>query len=483
VSQSAADIRIHPVILAGGQGTRLWPVSRSSFPKQFAYLLPQDAKSLLGTTLSRLSVTAGFEPPTILCNRDHRFLVNEELELGGIAASSILLEPVGRNTAPAIAVAALSVFRGDPDAIMVVVPADHAIADGTAFVAAVRQAATLAETGRIVLFGIKPTEPNTGYGYICRGELIKGLCFAAFGVDKFSEKPNLEVAKEFLADDRYTWNSGIFVFKAAVFIDELRTLEPDLLVSAEGALDAATTDLGFLCLDRSAFEKAKSVSVDYAVMERTTKAAVLPLDIGWSDVGSWSSLAELLPHDADGNSGSGARILEDTRDTYIHADSSLVATLGVSNLVIVQTGDALLVADRSRAQDVGSIVNRLKATGRQEHAQHAVSHRPWGSFQTLNLGDRFQVKLLRVKPQGKLSMQMHHHRSEHWVVVKGTALVTVGDTEKLLYENESVYISSTEWHRLENPGKVLLEIIEVQIGSYLGEDDIVRRDDIYNRSI
>lgn len=474
--------RIYPIILSGGSGTRLWPVSRAAFPKQFTHILDSDGRSLLGTTLARLPAAAGFEPPTILCNADHRFLIKEELDLAGMVARAIVLEPVARNTAPAIAVAAVSLSRDDPEAIMVVMPADHAIADEASFASAVRDAATLAVTGRIVLFAIKPTEPNTGYGYIRRGEPLKGLTFAAYDVDGFAEKPKQEVARQYLADGRYAWNSGIFVFKASVFVDELRALEPGLLAAAEGALDAATTDLGFLRLDPAAFAQANSISVDYAVMERTTRAAVLPLDIGWSDVGSWSAVWQLSPQDAAGNSGSGDRILADTRDTYVHAERSLVATLGVSNLVIVQTADAVLVADKSRAQDVGSIVARLKQAGRHEHEQHVVSHRPWGSFQTLNLGDRFQVKLLRVKPLGKLSMQMHHHRSEHWVVVQGTAKVTVGDSEQMLRENESVYISATQWHRLENPGKVPLEIIEVQIGSYLGEDDIVRSEDVYNRA-
>lgn len=474
--------RIHPVILSGGSGTRLWPVSRASFPKQFTKLVPPADQSLLGVTLTRLPQSQGFEPPTILCNADHRFLIKEELELVGASARAILLEPVARNTAPAIAVAAVSLSRQDSDAVMVVMPADHAIKDVAGFAGAVRQAAELALSGRLVLFAIKPDEPNTGYGYIRSGEPIKGLKFVAFGVDKFTEKPKLEVARQYLADGRYAWNSGIFVFKASVFLDELRQFEPELLATAEAALDGATTDLGFLRLDSGAFDRAKSISVDYAVMERTARAAVLPIDIGWSDVGSWTAVGRLSPHDANGNSGHGTRVLEDTRDTYVHADRALVATLGVSNLVIVETPDAILVADKSRAQDVGTIVKRLKESGRTEHEQHIVSHRPWGSFQTLSLGGRFQVKLLRVKPHGKLSMQMHHHRSEHWVVVQGTAKVTVGDSVQLLRENESAYISATQWHRLENPGKVMLEIIEVQIGSYLGEDDIVRTDDVYNRA-
>jgi mannose-1-phosphate guanylyltransferase/mannose-6-phosphate isomerase len=474
--------RIHPVIMSGGSGTRLWPVSRAAYPKQFTRLLNPDGRSLLGTTLTLLSTAEGFEPPTLSCNADHRFMIKEEADLAGVEARAILLEPVARNTAPAVAVAALSVARADPHAVMVVMPADHAIADPAGYVTAVRHAAELAETGRLVLFGIKPIEPNTGYGYICRGEQIKGVEFPAFTVERFAEKPKLEVAKQYLADGRYVWNSGVFVFLASAFIEELRALEPDMLAAAQAALDRSQSDLGFTRLDPAAFAKAKSISVDYAVMERTTKAAVLPLDIGWTDVGSWSAVWRLSPQDAHGNSGLGPRILEDTRNTYVYADRALVATLGVSNLVIVETPDAILVADKDRSQDVGTIVKRIKDSGRSEHEQHIVSHRPWGSFQTLNLGDRFQVKLLKVKPGGKLSMQMHHHRSEHWVVVRGTAKITVESTETLLRENESVYISATQWHRLENPGKFPLEIIEVQIGSYLGEDDIVRSDDVYNRA-
>jgi mannose-1-phosphate guanylyltransferase/mannose-6-phosphate isomerase len=332
-----------------------------------------------------------------------------------------------------------------------------------------------------VLFGITPNVPHTGYGYIRRGAPLDGFD-GAFAVAAFTEKPNRETAAEYLAAGGYDWNSGIFVLAVRAFLSELERFEPTILDAAKGALAGAHTDLGFLRLDAKAFASAPNVSIDYAVMERTNLAAVVPMDVGWSDVGSWSSLWELSSHDAAGNAVHGDALLEATSGCYVFSEKSLVATMGVSDLVIVDTPDALLVADRSKAQDVGKVVARLKERGRKEHESHLRNHRPWGYFETLNVGPRFQVKLLHVKPGGKLSMQMHHHRSEHWVVVHGTAKVTVGNEERLVHENQSVYIVATQWHRLENPGKTALELIEVQLGSYLGEDDIVRADDVYNRA-
>jgi mannose-1-phosphate guanylyltransferase/mannose-6-phosphate isomerase len=472
---------IVPVILSGGSGTRLWPLSRTMYPKQFIRFFDGQTSSFLAATLKRLPAEAGFAAPIVVCNNDHRFLVAEEAQRAGVTPSAIVLEPLARNTAPAAAVAALMVARQDPAGIVALMPSDHVIEDEPGFVAAVCRAAEVARTGKLVLFGVTPKSPHTGYGYIRRGQALAGFA-GAYAVDAFTEKPDAPTAAAYLEAGTYSWNSGIFVFAARAFLEELARLEPAILEAARQALAEAREDLGFLRLDAKAFAQAPATSIDYAVMERTSAAAVLPVDIGWSDVGSWSSLWELSTHDAQGNAVRGDALLEATTGSYVHSERALVATLGVKDLVIVDTPDALLVADRGRAQEVSGIVARLKQAGRKEPAQHLRSYRPWGYFETLSLRPRFQVKLLHVKPGGKLSMQMHHHRSEHWVVVHGTAKVSIGGEEKLVRENESVYIVATQWHRLENPGKTPLEIIEVQIGSYLGEDDIVRSDDVYHRA-
>lgn len=471
---------IFPIILSGGSGTRLWPLSRAMYPKQFIRFFNGRGVTLLGDTLKRLNSDDGFAAPIVLCNNDHRFLVKEEAARAGIEPKAIVLEPIARNTAPAIAVAALVAYRQDEGAILVVMPSDHVVKDEANFVATVRRAAKVAATGKLVLFGIAPKEPHTGYGYIRQGAALKGLA-GAHKVDGFFEKPDRAKAQAYLAKGGHYWNSGIFVLHARTFLDELRLLEPRIYEAARSALDHAATDLEFLRLDRVAFAQAPNISIDYAVMEKTQLAAMLPIDVGWNDVGSWSSLWEIAAQDQRGNAVQGDALLEDTSGCYVHSENSLVATIGVKDLVVVNTSDALLVADKSRAQDVASIVARLKKSNRPEHAQHVRSYRPWGFYETLSLGPRFQVKLLHVKPGGKLSLQMHHHRSEHWVVVQGTAKVTIEGRETLVSENESVYIVATQWHRLENPGKVPLELIEVQIGTYLGEDDIVRSDDVYRR--
>ena len=473
---------IFPVILSGGSGTRLWPLSRSMYPKQFIKFFNGQDTTFLGATLSRLKTDAGFADPILLCNNDHRFLVREEIERAGITPRAIVLEPVARNTAPAIAVAALAALRDNPGAILAVMPSDHVVKDEARFVEGIRRAAKVASTGRLVLFGIKPSEPHTGYGYIRQGAPLEGFNGGAYSVEAFYEKPDLATAEQYLAKGGYYWNSGIFVLSARTYLEEVARLEPKILEAARGALARATDDLGFLRLDKAAFASSPNISIDYAVMEKTTAAAMLPLDVGWNDVGSWSSLWEIAPRDDKGNYIHGEAVLEDTNGCYVHSEKSIVSTIGLRDLVIIDTPDALLVADKSRTQDVSKIVQRLKLSNRKEQEQHLRNYRPWGYFETLNIGPRFQVKLLHVKPGGKLSMQMHHHRSEHWIVVQGTAKVVIGDIEKLVRENESVYIFATQWHRLENPGKVPVEIIEVQIGSYLGEDDIQRTDDIYHRA-
>ena len=478
---TAASVVI-PVILSGGSGTRLWPLSRAMYPKQFIRFLEGQETSFLGAALKRLPPELGFSAPILLCNNDHRFLVKEELEQLGVEAKSIILEPVARNTAPAIAVAALAALRESPDAVIAVMPSDHMIKDEAKFTEAIGKAAKIAAAGKLVLFGITPKTPHTGYGYIRRGAALNGKTNGACLVDAFVEKPDRKTAEKYVADGRYYWNSGIFVLHARTLIDELETFSPATVRAARAALHGASEDLGFLRLAKGPFAEAPKMSIDYAVMEKTSAAVMLAVDPGWSDVGSWASLWEIAAHDANGNHIHGTGILEDTKDCFIHSDRSLVATIGVENLVIVDTPDALLVADKSRAQDVSKIVTRLQLTNRKEHEQHIRSYRPWGFFESLNIASRFQVKLLHVNPGGKLSMQMHHHRSEHWIVVQGTARVVIGEREQLVRENESVYITATQWHRLENPGKVPLELIEVQIGTYLGEDDIIRTEDDYHRA-
>jgi mannose-1-phosphate guanylyltransferase/mannose-6-phosphate isomerase len=471
---------IVPVILSGGSGTRLWPLSRAMYPKQFLHFFNGEGSSLLGATLARLGSADSFEQPIIVCNNDHRFLVQEEVAKAGLTPHAIILEPMARNTAAAVAVAALFAQQRDPDAVLVVMPSDHVVGDAPGFVDGIKRAAQIAATGRLVLFGIKPAEAHTGYGYIRQGAALNGS--GGFAVEAFCEKPERALAEQYVAAGDYFWNSGIFVLSARTFIEELQRLDPRIFEAARAALQGSTEDLGFLRLEAAAFASSPNISIDYAVMEKTKAAAMLPLDVGWSDVGSWSSLWQIAPHDEGGNAVEGDALLIDTKDCLVHSERSLVATIGLEDLIIVDTPDALLVADKARAQDVSSVVAKLKKSNRKEHEQHLRNYRPWGFFETLSIGGRFQVKLLHVKPGGKLSMQMHHHRSEHWVVVRGTARVTIGETEKLVQENESVYITATHWHRLENPGKVPLELIEVQIGSYLGEDDIIRTDDVYRRA-
>ena len=467
---------IYPAMLSGGSGSRLWPVSRSQMPKQLMPLLSR--RSLLQETATRLAGMPDVAPPLVIANSDHRFMIAAQLQELGIAPSALVLEPVGRNTAAAAAVAAKMVEGIDPDGIVLLLPADHFIQDVDGFKAAVAAGAAHAARGHIVTFGITPRSPETGYGYIKRGTAVGD---DAFQVAKFCEKPDLARAEQFLAEGDYDWNSGIFMARADVLLAEMEAYCPEILKKCTSAVAGSYSDLDFVRLDQPAFEACPSAPIDTAVMEQTDKAVVLPLDIGWSDVGSWNALWDLGEKDASGNVITGDVIAVDTEETYIKGNGRLVTTLGVKDLVVVDTGDAVLIADKGRVQDIRGLVDELKERGRSEHEAHARVHRPWGFYESIEADDRYQVKHLMVKPGASLSLQMHHHRAEHWVVVRGTARVVVGNKEMLISENESTYIPIGTPHRLENPGKVPLSIIEVQSGCYLGEDDIVRFDDRYGR--
>jgi len=465
-----------PVILSGGAGTRLWPLSREMYPKQLL-ALTGGKSTMLQDTATRLAGIAGATPPIVVCNEAHRFTVAEQLRALGLTPSGILLEPKGRNTAPAVALAALKAQEMDADATIVVAPADHVIRDARVFQAAAAVAVELAADGKLVTFGIVAHAPETGYGYIRRGEGPG----PAYPVAQFIEKPTLDVALQFVGSGDYYWNSGMFVFKAARYLAELGTFAPDILEATTAAYRAAKSDLDFVRIDAAAFGKCRGESIDYAVMEKTRDALVLPLDAGWSDVGSWSSLFDALQPDEEGNVLQGDVLVHDTHDCYVHSTHRLVTAVGMDEHIIVETKDAVLVAPKERVQDVKELVAMIKKSGRSESALHREVFRPWGSYDSIDNGERFQVKRLSVKPGGVLSLQMHHHRAEHWIVVQGTARITCGEKVFLLSENESTFIPIGAAHRIENPGKVALHIVEVQSGSYLGEDDIVRYEDNYGR--
>ena len=469
---------LHPVVLSGGSGTRLWPLSRQNQPKQFLSLIGD--RSLFQETILRASRLPGAQSPVTVCSDDHRFMVGEQLQAIGVPSGGILLEPLARNTAPAIALAALHVLVSDLDATLLVLPADHLIDDEAAFREAVEIASRLAGEGRLVAFGIRPDYAETGYGYILRGE---ALGQGGYGIDRFVEKPDLQTAECYLAEGTYAWNSGMFLFKAQRYLDELAQHAPAVFAAARAAYDAATSDLDFIRVGNDAFAASPSDSIDYAVMEKTNRAAVVPVSCGWSDIGSWSSLWSVAERDADGNRHEGDVISVDTTGSLVRAsDRRMIATIGVEDLVIIDTADATLVARKDRVQDVKLVVDRLKAAGRQEHLFHRKVYRPWGSYDSIGVGERFQVKKIVVKPGAALSLQQHRHRAEHWIVVSGVAEVTCDDRVFDLHENESTYIPVGSVHRLRNRGSEPVELIEVQSGSYLGEDDIVRLEDVYGRS-
>ncbi|SUW63095.1 Mannose-1-phosphate guanylyltransferase 1 [Buttiauxella agrestis] len=472
---------IFPVIMAGGNGSRLWPLSRVLYPKQFLCL--KGELTMLQTTVSRLNGVE-CESPVVICNEQHRFIVAEQLRQLDKLTNNIILEPVGRNTAPAIALAALAAVRNQPqnDPLMLILAADHIIQNEEAFRNAVRNALPYAEAGKLVTFGIIPVQPETGYGYIRRGDELNSQCVGTgFNVAEFVEKPDLDTALAYVASGEYYWNSGMFLFRAGRYLEELKKFRPDILSACEKAMANIDPDLDFVRVDEAAFLACPDESIDYAVMEKTADAVVVPMDAGWSDVGSWSSLWEISTKNQQGNVHHGDVISHNTENSYIYAESGLVTTVGVKDLVVVQTKDAVLVADRNCVQDVKKIVEELKAAGRHEHHNHREVYRPWGKYDSIDEGERYQVKRITVKPGEGLSLQMHHHRAEHWIVVAGTAKVTLGEETKLLGENESIYIPLGVTHCLENPGKIPLDLIEVRSGTYLEEDDIVRFQDRYGR--
>ncbi|MBO1746459.1 MULTISPECIES: mannose-1-phosphate guanylyltransferase/mannose-6-phosphate isomerase [Stenotrophomonas] len=464
---------IQPVILSGGSGTRLWPLSREAYPKQFLPLAGE--LTMLQATWQRVAPIAS-RGPLVIANEEHRFVAAEQLQQVGAEPAAIILEPVGRNTAPAIAVAALEATREGADALLLVLPSDHVITNEAAFRTAVEAATSAAEAGKLVTFGIVPTGPETGYGYIkaADGQGVRA-------VERFVEKPDLDTATGYVVSGQYYWNSGMFLFKASRYLQELERLQPGMLSACRQAWQSARRDADFTRLDKDAFTAVPSDSIDYAVMEKTADAVVVPLDAGWNDVGSWTALRDVSQQDGDGNAHQGDVIAIDCRNTYAYSQR-LVAMVGLDDVIVVETDDAVLVGNADRMQEVKTVVAQLKAGGRSEATWHRKVYRPWGAYDSIDNGERFQVKRITVKPGGTLSLQMHHHRAEHWIVVSGTAEVTRGDEVILLSENQSTYIPLGVTHRLRNPGKLPLELIEVQSGSYLGEDDIVRFEDTYGRS-
>ena len=474
--------KLQPVILSGGSGTRLWPLSRRAFPKQFLALVDDD--SLLQSTAARtdsLGESADLLPPLIVCNEAHRFLVAEQLRASGHAAGDIILEPVGRNTAPALTLAALGAEADDP--VLILMPADHVVRDVDAFARAVSAGLPHAAAGKVVTFGIVPDSPQTGFGYIRAGSAVDA---ETYNLEAFVEKPDRETAESYIAGGDYFWNSGMFLLRARRWLELMERFRPDIASAVRDAYAGGQRDLDFLRVDKTAFAASPADSIDYAVMEPLSKEAgeclVVPLDAGWSDIGAWDALWAVSDRDETGNACHGDVMAFDARDNVLHAQHRILAAIGVQDLVVVETSDAVLVAHKDHAQDVKRVTEHLDQEGRGESEFHRCVHRPWGTFEGMDQGERFQVKRLSVKPGARLSLQMHHHRAEHWIVVSGTARVTCDDKEFLLSENQSTYIPIGMRHRLENPGAIPLEIIEVQSGSYLGEDDIVRFDDIYNRA-
>lgn len=471
---------IIPVILAGGSGTRLWPLSRELYPKQLLSLVNEN--TMLQNTIHRLDGLQTKGSPIVICNEDHRFMVAEQIRQTGVHNPSIILEPAGKNTAPAVAVAAIYAFNSDPDAILMVMPADHHIEGKDVFTSVVNSAAKIATQNVMITFGIVPESPETGYGYIKAGEKLQESDTKAFKIECFVEKPDLQTAKSYVESGEYFWNSGMFMFKASTYIEELSKFAPEMVKKCEMSVKAGKSDLDFFRLDPESFKSCPSDSIDYAVMEKTDKGVMIPLSAGWNDIGSWQSLWITGQKDEDGNVLNGDTLLHDVKNSFIHASERMVAAIGLENHIIVETSDAVLVSPMNRSQDIKHIVSKLKNSKRSEATIHRKVYRPWGSYESIDFAERFQVKRITVKPGAVLSLQKHYHRAEHWIVVKGTALVTKDSESFLLREDESTYLPLGVTHRLENPGKIPLELIEVQTGPYLGEDDIERFEDVYGRT-
>ena len=475
MTEQSKDL-IYPVIMSGGAGSRLWPLSRQLYPKQLLPLAGE--RTMIQETAERVK-GPHFASPLVVCNQEHRFLIAEQLRESSVKDPLIVLEPVGRNTAPVAAIAALMLAEKDPSALVLLMPADHVVEDRAAFAGAVEIAAGAAREGAIATFGIKPTGPEVGYGYIQRGEATptKG----AYRVKRFVEKPDRDTAQSYVDAGDYFWNGGIFVFRAKTYLDELERFEPEIAAQCREAVAKGRKDLDFFRLNDEAFTASPSKSIDYAVMERTTRAVVVPVDMGWNDVGSWQSLWDIAAHDKTGNASEGDVVAVNVKNSYLRSEGPLLAAVGVDDVVVVATQDAVLVTRRGATQEVKKVVEEIERSGRHHHMHHRRVFRPWGSYDSIDYGERFQVKRIIVNPGGKLSLQMHHHRAEHWIVVEGTARVTCDDKVFTLNENQSTFIPLGAKHRLENPGAIPLHLIEVQCGGYLGEDDIVRFEDTYGR--
>ncbi len=470
-----------PVILCGGTGTRLWPLSRASYPKQYLALNTNSKQSLLQQTQERLKGLKNLKNPLLLCNEDHRFIVAEQMRQINIKPEAIILEPIGRNTAPAITVAALKATEAGTDPLLLILSADHEIRDEKEFLRVIQAGTKYANAGRLVTFGIVPKSAETGYGYIEAKTQLVNKELVGIPIEKFIEKPKKETAEQLIQDPRFTWNSGMFLFKASVILSELTRLMPDMVNACKQALEEDVADLDFLRLDKKSFMKCPNISIDIAIMEKTQLGTVLPLNAGWNDVGSWNTLWKTAEKNTEGNLISGKVIAENSKNCYLRSENRLIVGLGIEDLIIVETNDAVLVAHRNQAQNIRNIVQKLDQQGRPEGKTHTKIYRPWGHYTSIVTGSRWQIKLIEVKPNASLSLQMHHHRAEHWVIVKGTALIEKDGKKELLSENESTFIPLGCKHRLSNPGKMPLELVEIQSGAYLNEDDIIRFEDSYGR--